>query len=438
MFVYRSMMVVVTLLACLLCLTVQAFAQTPTPIPFQEAEQALLDVLPAYEDADVVETETGLRYVILEEGAGELIEACDTVSTHYTAYLADGTQFDTSLGRPPFSFVAGTERVIEGWEEGIELLQLQSKAILMIPPDLGYGAQVNNGIPANSTLYFDLEVVDVTHAESPTDIEAEATLENGITYATIVSGTELVTDDEVVFLAYSLWETEGCLVSETAQNDFIIAFQPDGDQVISPIISGTAGIRLGEVRQMFWPAAVMIESGFEPISYTVEVEAINVFPAPSDTPAMITATEYITGQRGVEYVTLREGDGAEIEPNVTYNLVYHVWTAAGESIYSSLYSGNEVVPYTYLQNQIAGFDEALQGARVGELRQAIIPAGVAGPDLNGVSSEVTIQIEIVPDAEVTAVGLTHQGSRNGDLFGVVAAVFVCLTLLFGISMNDEL
>lgn len=106
-------------------------------------------------------TASGLQYIIYEEGTGDQAQAGDTVSVHYTGMLEDGTVFDTSEGGEPIGFVLGQGNVIPGWDEGIALLREGSRARLIIPPDLGYGAQDYGPIPGNSTLIFDVELVSV-------------------------------------------------------------------------------------------------------------------------------------------------------------------------------------------------------------------------------------------------------------------------------------
>jgi peptidylprolyl isomerase len=107
-------------------------------------------------------TSSGLQYAILQEGSGEKPTAGSTVSVHYTGYLMDGTKFDSSVERgEPIQFVLGQGAVIPGWDEGIGLLGKGAKAKLIIPPELGYGAQGSPPvIPANATLVFDVELVD--------------------------------------------------------------------------------------------------------------------------------------------------------------------------------------------------------------------------------------------------------------------------------------
>lgn len=92
----------------------------------------------------------------------------DTVFVHYTGKLADGKKFDSSLDRgTPIDFVLGSGRVIKGWDQGILGMTIGEKKTLTIPPELGYGnqdipdGQGNILIPANSTLIFDVELVDI-------------------------------------------------------------------------------------------------------------------------------------------------------------------------------------------------------------------------------------------------------------------------------------
>ncbi len=108
-------------------------------------------------------TESGLRYQIIQKGDGVKAEKGKTVSVHYKGQLSDGTVFDSSYKRnQPIDFPLGRGQVIAGWDEGIRLLKVGDKARLVIPSNLGYGAQGAGGvIPPNATLIFDVELMDV-------------------------------------------------------------------------------------------------------------------------------------------------------------------------------------------------------------------------------------------------------------------------------------
>ncbi len=112
--------------------------------------------------ANAKTTDTGLQYIVKKEGAGSQVQAGKSVSAHYRLRLKDGTVIDDSFSRgEPISLVPGTGQVIPGWEEGLLLMKQGGEYTLIVPPQLGYGAQANGPIPANSTLIFDMEIVSV-------------------------------------------------------------------------------------------------------------------------------------------------------------------------------------------------------------------------------------------------------------------------------------
>lgn len=108
-----------------------------------------------------MEIET-LQTEILQEGEGEGAKNGDTVTVHYTGLLTDGTKFDSSLDRgEPFSFTLGAGRVIVGWDQGIVGMKIGEKRKLIIPPSFGYGETAVGSIPANSTLIFEVELLEI-------------------------------------------------------------------------------------------------------------------------------------------------------------------------------------------------------------------------------------------------------------------------------------
>ena len=109
--------------------------------------------------------------VDLTGGAGRVAANGNKVTANYTGWLYSATaaenkgrQFDTSIGKPPFTFTLGAGQVIKGWDQGIVGMAVGGKRKLIIPPSLGYGSTGAGGgaIPPNATLVFDVEVVNVT------------------------------------------------------------------------------------------------------------------------------------------------------------------------------------------------------------------------------------------------------------------------------------
>ena len=104
----------------------------------------------------VVVTESGLQYILHAEGEGEKVQPTDKVLVKYKGTLIDGTEFDANDGA---TFQAS--QVIKGWTEGLGLLAKGGKATLYIPSDLAYGERGTRGIEPNSTLIFEVEVLEI-------------------------------------------------------------------------------------------------------------------------------------------------------------------------------------------------------------------------------------------------------------------------------------
>ena len=110
-------------------------------------------------------TDSGLRYEDLEIGDGqEATGPGQTVIVHYAGWLEDGTEFDSSIKRnDPFSFPLGCGLVIKGWDEGVVGMKIGGRRRLIIPPELGYGAQGAGGvIPPNATLTFEVSLLEIS------------------------------------------------------------------------------------------------------------------------------------------------------------------------------------------------------------------------------------------------------------------------------------
>lgn len=119
---------------------------------------AFLEVNKAKEGVQVLPS--GLQYKVIKEGTGKIPTVDDKVKTHYRGTLINGTEFDSSYKRnKPAEFpVTG---VIKGWTEALLLMKQGSKWELYIPPNLAYGERGRPGIPPNSTLIFEIELLEV-------------------------------------------------------------------------------------------------------------------------------------------------------------------------------------------------------------------------------------------------------------------------------------
>ena len=122
---------------------------------------------------DAKATGTGLRTLVMRPGAGERPVAGDQVSVLYKGMLIDGRVFDqTKDPNQPFTFRVGRGMVIEGWEEGLPLMQVGEKRLFIIPFELAYGTRGDPPrIPRRATLVFEVELIDVVKLDPGARVE---------------------------------------------------------------------------------------------------------------------------------------------------------------------------------------------------------------------------------------------------------------------------
>lgn len=121
-------------------------------------------------EKDVEKTQSGLLYRIDKKGQGVNAKSSDTVVVHYKGTLINGTVFDSSYeNKEPVTFPL--DAVIDGWKEGLTHINKGGKITLVIPPELAYGEQTVGTIPGNSTLIFEVELLDINPPAKETPAE---------------------------------------------------------------------------------------------------------------------------------------------------------------------------------------------------------------------------------------------------------------------------
>lgn len=209
---------------------------------------------------DIVTTASGLQYVEVVAGSGPQPQSGEIVSVHYTGKLDDGTVFDSSYSRgEPISFPLGQGMVIPGWEEGIAMMSKGGEATLIIPPDLAYGeAGFGNVIPANATLTFDVELVDISAGApaAPTEVEESAytVTEQGVKYVDLVTGDgPALGNGQLVVAHYTGWLEDGTKFDSSIDRNQPFTFNLGMGQVIPGFDIGLRGMTVGSVRQLVIP-----------------------------------------------------------------------------------------------------------------------------------------------------------------------------------------
>lgn len=229
------------------------------------AEEPAVDAAPAATPTPLnpektVITDSGLQYTEVVAGEGPQPQPGDVVSVHYTGTLQDGSVFDSSYDRgEPIRFPLGMGMVIPGWEEGIAMMNEGGQAILVIPPDIGYGAQgAGNIIPPNATIIFDVELVSVQPGApaEPTEVDPAEyqTLPQGVQYVDLVEGDgPSPSPGQVVVVHYTGWLQDGGKFDSSRDRGEPFSFNLGMGQVIAGWDLGVAGMKVGGKRQLVIP-----------------------------------------------------------------------------------------------------------------------------------------------------------------------------------------
>lgn len=342
-----------------------------------------------FEGLDYTTTESGLQIFIEEEGSGDQPEPGDVVSVHYTGMLGDGTVFDSSIPRnEPLTFPLGRERVIRGWDEGIAMLSEGGKAKMIIPAALGYGGQGSGLIPPNSTLYFDVELVDVMPGgpDEPQEVsedEFEET-DSGLRYAVLEEGEgETVEEGQPVRMHYTAWLEDGTRIDSSHDYGEPVTFPLGSEQVFPGWNEAVANMNVGDKWQVVMPPELALgEQGAGELvppnsTLIMELELVEILPTGPDEPAEVDEDDYTTTDSGLQYVDLEEGSGPEVREGDTVLAHYTGWLEDGTRFDSSYQRGEPFTVIVGMGQVIPGWDEGLVGMQAGGRRQLVIPPDLA-------------------------------------------------------------
>jgi FKBP-type peptidyl-prolyl cis-trans isomerase len=358
-------------------------AALPAPAP-QDLPTAQDPEIPA--DTEIVTTDSGLMYSILQPGTGDTARLGDRVRVHYSGWTTDGKMFDSSRKRGvPFEFSVG-RGVIEGWSEAARLMSPGARFKLTIPGDLAYGERGRPPrIPGNATLIFDVELLAITARTLdwvPWDAAAESkTTDSGARLQTVVAGDGPPgAEADYTVIEWALWTPSGELKSSSVMDSQTLAVDPQklpfafiteavrelnqGGRVLMEVPRNAAADALGRLRvtldtdTSLWQFELVSALTFEPPTFV-----------------MPDASELTTTESGLQYKVLRAGTGRS--PTVDQSVVSHYCGWTTDSVkFDSSYDRGEPTSFP-LASVIAGWTEGLQLMREGGKTIFVIPGDLA-------------------------------------------------------------
>lgn len=361
-------------------------------------------------------TASGLKIKLIQEGKGKQAAAGTTVAVHYTGTLTDGKKFDSSRDRgEPIKFKLGEGRVIKGWDEGIAMLKVGDKAIFTIPPSIGYGERDMGTIPPNSTLIFEVELMDVTEGPKPYDVKGKkaVTTASGLQYILVEKAKDSKAPQakagQKVGVHYTGMLADGKVFDSSRERGAPIEITLGQGQVIPGWDEGIALMHVGDKMRLIIPPNLAYgdkgAGGVIPpnatLTFDVELMSVKEGPKPFD----VKGKDTLTTASGLQYIVVEKTkDAAAAKPIVgqTVSVHYTGMLLSGKVFDSSVDRGT---PFEFPLGQgqvIKGWDEGIALMQVGDKMRLIIPPTL-GYGERGAGGVIPPNATLVFDVELKAI-----------------------------------
>jgi FKBP-type peptidyl-prolyl cis-trans isomerase len=331
-----------------------------------------------------MKTASGLEYTITEKGNGKMPQVGDKVKVHYTGKLLNDTVFDSSVKRgQPFEFVLGADKVIKGWDEAFQLLNVGDKATLKLPANIAYGERAMGLIPANATLIFDVELIDFTEAIKPWDAKGKDTITtaSGLKYILIQENkTGEIGLGKQATVHYSGFFKDGKMFDSSVERGQPFKVKVGKGQVIKGWDEGLALLRKGEKAKLFVPYNLAYgEQGYGPIpakaDLIFDVEIVDVQAPVVPVPYDVSKLEVQKTASGLQFYEVKRS-GSNLKAAVAGKMVkvhYTGYLADGKMFDSSIERG-EPIEFPLGQGMvIPGWEEGIALMNVGDKLRLVIP-----------------------------------------------------------------
>lgn len=383
-----------TIIIILFAVLTACKSSTPEPIPTSTATIEVPQIfnlepspVPTIVLEDAITSESGLQYLEITAGDGRVPQSGDIITMHFIASLTDGTELVNSYtDGQPGTVIWGQNNLLPGWEEAIGLMKAGGKARLLLSPELAFGAEEVGGIPPNSQIILEVELLSVEAPPVPASVSADKLVKttSGLEYydLTVGQGAEAAGNSNVS-THFTIWvktDTGYDYIGSSAGQeplDFVVGL---GDSVFPGWEEGVTGMKVGGKRYLVIPPELgMGETGSSQIPgnaiLIMEIKLMDVIEPRVATE--VDEKDLITTESGLKYFDLKTGTGDSPLAGQSVVVHYTGWLEDGTQFDSSV-DRDEPFSFTIGQgNVIPGWDEGVMSMKVGGKRQLVIPAALA-------------------------------------------------------------
>ncbi len=362
---------------------------------------------------ELTKTPSGLEYKITKEGSGKFAKPGDRIWLQYIGWLQNDSIFASSEQTGTIDIYLGQGQVTEGWEEGLKLVREGGNILLKIPPKLGYGSKKVNGIPANSTLYFEIAVLQINNSEpiQPFNIQNRqiVRLDNGLKFIKVTNGKgNNAKNGDNAFIHYTGYVNDTIIFDSSIKRTNGVRVTVGAGQINKGLDMALLLMNEGSKMRIIIPPhlayanegkGTRVKPG---ATITMDIELLKLEPEVAINQWDITGKESVTTASGLKYYVLQEGEGEYIKPKDIVHINYTGYLKNG-TIFDSSVKRNE--PFHIpagIGVLIDGWEEALLLMRKGSKYQLHIPAKL-GYGKDGSPPSIPANANLILDVEILDV-----------------------------------
>lgn len=354
-----------------------------------KTEQAFYDL----SGKDSITYPSGLKKFVISLGKGEKAKPFDEVTMQFTGYVLNKKGykrvFQSSLTNSTFAtFQLAAGRMVKGLDEGIQTMKVGEKATFIVPPKLGFGKEESGIIPGNSTLYFDIELLNCGDPFYHTTNQDTIFGKNGVKILPVLkqAGKKISMEDVVLFdyIAYfndSLGHP--IIFDKSTERGASAVLRPGAKGLFPGLSEGLTCLTNGEKAIVYVPAKLAFGNkgkGIIPPNTTIiyDVHIVQTQPYPFYD---VNGLDTVKCNSGLKYIQVRKGTGipADTGSNISVAYTGFIIDSLGlRRIFDASRESHKNLEFVLGKGKvIKGFDEGIKGMAIGEGRRLIIPYDLA-------------------------------------------------------------
>ncbi len=375
-----------------------------------KAEQAFYDLI----GKDTLSYPSGLKKILIRKGTGEMAKAFNNVIMQFTGYVLNKKGykrvFQSSLTNSTLAvFQLGIGRMVKGLDEGIATMKVGEKSTFIVPPALGFGKEKSGIVPGNSTLYFDIELLNSInpffHPISKDTIYAKS----GIKIVPILKmeGKKITTED-VITLDYTGYFLDSLghpiIFYNTMESKTPAVLRPGVNGVLPAFGIGLTYLKKGEKAIVYVPSTLGYGdkvTGIIPknkaLIFDVHILETQTYPFFD-----IKGLDTVKHSTGLQYIQVRKGTGAAVDTGSRVSISYTgfiIDSLGRRQIFDASRESGVIQDFVLGKGKvIKGFEEGVKGMCLGEGRRLIIPFnlgyGENGMPEVGIPSRATLYFDV--------------------------------------------